>query len=314
MEKNFDKIEQYIKGQMSPTEKAAFEQEAATNNALAKELAIKRLELESYELMVENSLKSRMSDWDKKRKALDAADTKPAYLKIVQSNAFRWATAASVALLAIFLYQNNKPTTTIQPTIVDKDTTSIPAIIPKSTIDTTIKTEIAIEKPIKTDKKAPQINNTPPPQYIPPTLPADNPNERLAMVEDYAYEPDYEVTSRTTDTQDSILKAALSFLKNKEYGKAQPLLNSIKEDILAQYYLGYTYIKTGQFDKAIPLFEQLAKNAKFNLKDETSWYLALAYLGANRRAEAIALLTKIKADTEHSFYKSSVELLRKLKK
>ena len=56
---HFDKIEEYLTGQMPEDRAHAFEQEAANNPQLATELELQRLEHDAMERMLERELKNK---------------------------------------------------------------------------------------------------------------------------------------------------------------------------------------------------------------------------------------------------------------
>lgn len=314
MENYFDNIEDFIKGKLSLSEKAQFEKQMLLDTNLANELAIKRLELESYELLVENSLRRNMSDWNKERQK------KPVLLRIVRSGAFQWAAAASVLLIAgIFYWNNTKPNPSIND-IVEKDSVIVQ---PKPlVIDTSNSSKIANQEPSlqKTEqivkKKTPQVPINIPIEKPKPLDTQTNNEEIVAMIEEFASPPDFKASVRGASrgpAQDSIFNSASTLLQSEQYKKAEPLLLSIEKDNEVKLYLAYAYLKTQDYDKALPLLEELSKIRSFNLVERAEWYLVLAYISKGKRALALPLLNKIVEDTEHPFNKSGIELLLKLK-
>ena len=60
------------------------------------------------------------------------------------------------------------------------------------------------------------------------------------------------------------------------------------------------------FPQAVSLFENILypkfENADSSFREETEYYLSLAYLMNHQENKGIALLNKIKADTNHTYY------------
>jgi TolA-binding protein len=106
MEKYFDKIEDYLDGNLPPTALADFEQELRENELLAEQLENHRLAREAVELAIENDLRNQLNELKKKR--LTVAQ-EPDKKEIVNSNSQRivglrriLAIAAGIALLIGF--------------------------------------------------------------------------------------------------------------------------------------------------------------------------------------------------------------------
>lgn len=88
------------------------------------------------------------------------------------------------------------------------------------------------------------------------------------------------------------------------------------------YFLtGMAHLQSRQFPQAISLFTTLRRENSQRpapyFVQETDYYLALAYLGANRVEEALALFSAIHNDPQHNYYRTvttgdllKLELLR----
>jgi tetratricopeptide (TPR) repeat protein len=322
MENFYTKIEDYIKGKLPPSEKAQFEKQVLLDTDLANELAMKRLELESYELLVENTLRRNMSEWQKERKTMLVADDKPTLLRLVRSNVFQWATAASILLIAgIFYLKTNTPTPNLND-VAQKDTIIVKPKNPL--IDTTNPSKIVVQETKNKKPKPVEKNNSP---QVPtnttnesqkPLDKQNNNEEVLAIVdvEEFITPPDFEASVRGASrgaAQDSMFSIASTLLQSEQYKKAESLLLSIEKDNEVKLYLAYAYLKTKDFDKALLLLEYLSKNKNFNLVERAEWYLVLTYISKGERSLANPLLKKIVEDIEHPFNKSAIKLLDKLK-
>lgn len=109
---NFDKIEAYLFGQMSPADREAFEQELETNEDLAAELALHQLEHRSMELLAQQALQDNLNSW-KEEKELEVATDIKQEAKVVSFSQrrrfFQIAAAAAVLLIAGFFIWNWQP-------------------------------------------------------------------------------------------------------------------------------------------------------------------------------------------------------------
>lgn len=109
---NFDKIEAYLFGQMSPADREAFEQELENNEDLAAELALHQLEHRSMELLAQQSLQNNLNSW-KEEKEMEATTTLKQEAKVVSFSQrrryFQIAAAAAVLLIAGFFIWNWQP-------------------------------------------------------------------------------------------------------------------------------------------------------------------------------------------------------------
>jgi hypothetical protein len=121
----YDKIEAYLKGQLSAEAARAFEQEVSQNPDLAEQVALHRLEWDAMEVLIENSLRDKMITWERPAvhfgsemsdvgSVLPKSDieTTPSVSTVVKPlmtvqkgglfTRYAWAAAASVAILVTF--------------------------------------------------------------------------------------------------------------------------------------------------------------------------------------------------------------------
>ena len=64
-DKLFEKIESFLKGELSLEEMSAFENEIKNNPKLAKAVDIYRFEWDAMEVLVETDLRDKIIQWDK---------------------------------------------------------------------------------------------------------------------------------------------------------------------------------------------------------------------------------------------------------
>lgn len=98
MELYLEKVERYASGQMNTAERQAFETELAENAELKQAYAVYRLGDEVIEQGIENDLRRQLKSW--------AAESGAPRARVVSMRPvwLRWAAAASVVLVAGFLF------------------------------------------------------------------------------------------------------------------------------------------------------------------------------------------------------------------
>ena len=110
------------------------------------------------------------------------------------------------------------------------------------------------------------------------------------------------------------LDAITQLYYRKQY--RETLLTLQKTDSSAacvQYYQGITYLALDESGTAILLLQKATRSADDLLRTHAEWYLALAYLRADRRSDAQVLLTTIAGKPEHPFQDQSRQVLDRLR-
>ena len=142
----YEKIEAYLKGQLTPEETKAFENEIAQETDLAERVEQHRFEWDAMEILIEDDLRGKMAEWKADKDAettpsvsvlnssqtLESADEKKSPLRVVKGGTamrrlyYALAAAASLALVvtgAWWLWHINVPKINQTPTdVVIKDT------------------------------------------------------------------------------------------------------------------------------------------------------------------------------------------------
>ena len=96
-DKNFDRIEDYLFGQMSDTEKKAFNDELAQNDELKTDLALHKMEHRAMELLARQNLKANLESWKEERNAAGRQEAN--VVSFAQRRRFFQYAAAACALL-----------------------------------------------------------------------------------------------------------------------------------------------------------------------------------------------------------------------
>jgi len=122
--------------------------------------------------------------------------------------------------------------------------------------------------------------------------------------------------TRSADFKQALWTTAGSFYQQREYAKAIPLLESVLEKIKplnakAQLALGICQMEIAQFEKAIPIFEEIINN-NGHYTEHAIWYTAMAYLGLNDLVASKKLLNKIVENRDNYFYQQAQELLAEI--
>lgn len=120
---SYEKIEAYLKGELSAEAAKIFALEIAANADLQEQVALHRLEEEAMEVLVENDLRGKMATWNSQKSTIDTPSVKEA--QTVNTNTpfapmntvrggnftrYAWAAAASVTfLVAAMIWFSDRP-------------------------------------------------------------------------------------------------------------------------------------------------------------------------------------------------------------
>ena len=131
------------------------------------------------------------------------------------------------------------------------------------------------------------------------------------MYEQYAIHPAAAFT-RMSGGAGELSRAEQAF-NNKDYATAalqlEAFLEGEPDDTEARYFLGISYLETGQYDKADRLFRQLLEgNSAYTY--EGAWYLALSFLRQGNTTATREYLERIPEGSDR--YGKAQELLGKL--
>lgn len=73
-----------------------------------------------------------------------------------------------------------------------------------------------------------------------------------------------------------------------------------------RFLAGMAFMEQGQYAGAINIFKPLTQGTQY--KDESEYYLAMAYLASHQAAPALALIDRIKADPDHVFHRKVMQM------
>ena len=291
---HFDKIEEYLTGQMPEDRAHAFEQEAANNPQLATELELQRLEHDAMERMLERELKNKMTtSWADSPPVNPFLEKQEA--KVVQMDSRKnWgvlriaAAIGGVLLVAALLWRLTSNETNDMVNEPPKEET--PAEPPIEEIPPTLPT--GETEVVETPEEPINNKTTPKPEIKPSTKPA--PPQRkvdyLAFANDaYQIPAGFASGVRSGDvaSEKSPLLLAAEALDKGRYTEALKLLGPPADGDQSQvrYFRGHAYFKTGKYQSAAGQFQYMADNELMPYHQESQWYLLLSYLAQLPKTE-----------------------------
>lgn len=281
-EETFDEIHQYLSGQGTPEERAAFEGRMNADQALADEVAAQRrvrsgLKANEYKKLFKD-IHAQLQSEGALPDATQPENSEAKIVPLASEKTVRWpyfAAAASV-LLAVGLvwYFNSEPKNTRvaseTPTVRDTATLRTPSEAPD-----TAKKQIPVQQPAK-------------------PAPAN-----LNASEFFAAHFDPKVVLDSPFSKDKL-------------GVSPSALTQWRSDT-ARVQQGIRYLAQREAGLALQEFGQVEKSRFQQLKGVTSWYKALAYLQQNDLKNCREQLKKVIEDPENTFNKQARELLAKIK-
>ncbi len=308
----YEKIELYLKKELTPDEMQAFENEIKNDPKLAKAVEMHRLEWDAMEVLIEADLKKKMTEWHVPFEATPSVfnennEDKNNNLKVHSTSRKRsnWlmGIAASLTLLTIATVwyfnksQLQKPEISVVEPTPKIDTPSV--FLPK-TGDKNM-----VETPKKQDTQKVET--------------ADK-NYGAYAYEAYQNEgvPTYEDMQLRGSNNENTLDEAGKFYDKKEYKKAIDLLKNTPatdENFAALEILAHAQFQSKNVKAALPVFENLLKMSGKKSKEKSEWYLLLCYVRdyKNHKTDFNVLSESILAQKEHAYFEVTKNLLKKMK-
>lgn len=119
-----------------------------------------------------------------------------------------------------------------------------------------------------------------------------------------------------SDTQNYELQNALSYYSEEDYAGAITQLTALRSDLPANdtltYYLGASYLYTGQTEAAAPLLDKIAGEADSQFTLRAQWLQVLLALRSDEQATAADLARPIADSPQHPFSGEAQRLLTDL--
>ncbi|MCF8233902.1 MAG: tetratricopeptide repeat protein [Bacteroidales bacterium] len=113
------------------------------------------------------------------------------------------------------------------------------------------------------------------------------------------------------NTEDITLKEAMMAYQDKNYESAIELFSQEPQNNLAKFYMGLSYMETGNSKKAIELFNELISHQENLFVEQAEWYLGLSYLKIDEYEKAKELLTRI-ANSDNIYQTDAKKILKNL--
>jgi hypothetical protein len=146
----------------------------------------------------------------------------------------------------------------------------------------------------------------------------NKPNNLDAFNENY--KPNFEDNFQTKNFDlkfDSNIKNGIAAYKSKNFDYAINLLKTVAtqnsdEIVIKNYYLGVSFLAKNKVENAISSLLIAQKCTNTTIKDNADWYLALAYLKQNDKANMKAAFEKIATNKNSPYCKKAESLLKLL--
>lgn len=303
-----DKIDKFIRGQLSEKDAIAFETEIAASKSLEEAVQLARLEMDAMEYFIEEDIREQITQWEKEPPPENTGNKKNR-----RSNRKWWFGfgALLLGLLIFYLIQKpgNKPP---EPPPVKEQLPKIdraeqaPVSPNQGAGSDTAKQDIAEIQNDKIDEVQSKPRNI----------------DYIALAESTYAKPEFlsGLRSGEENPQKTALNKGIQAFIDEDYQTAVKELESIDPQNNATLYeaaketLAHAYFKNRQFSKAATLFQSIVDESSFN-KDEPEWYLLLSWIGdyAKNKKRADVLLERISNDKLHNHQRDAANLKTQLK-
>jgi hypothetical protein len=307
-EQLYDQIEAYLKGALSAEERAAVEQEIASNPEAALELQLQQVELDAMEVLLEQDLRSKASRWLAEDDAPPPAAPESAPPASGKRRFPLWPAVmlGAVAVLAVLIWQW-------------KLSSGLPELEEKKT------EQPAVQNPDPpgpiADDEPPAIpsQNTPPPDTRPP---AQSPEKKAVFAAAGSFYEDLPLSNvrkgEPRQADEDPLAAATRAYEQKQFRQALTLLNEVPAGssyaVRALELKAHVLYQLKNYEESAKLFAEVAAKRLAPFDDRAQWNQLVCYavLYPASKAELQALLSAILADKDHPYHEKAIELQAKL--
>jgi|LZCG01.1.fsa_nt_gb tetratricopeptide (TPR) repeat protein len=115
----------------------------------------------------------------------------------------------------------------------------------------------------------------------------------------------------------NVIEATMSFFSEDYYKAIGYFENILKEDesnIAVRFYLGISYVETGNYQQAIESFRYIIGDQDNLYIEHAGWYLGLSYLKKGEIDKAINQFTIIAQNEDNYYQDKAKKILKKIKK
>lgn len=336
MEKDKDKyealyyqLEDYLDGKLPEKESKALQARIAAEEEVAEQLALVRLERELARLMDEDEMEAKMKQWAGKPKEENGAP--PAGRG--GGNRWLWGGVILACLLAVgyWFFMPEPPPGGQGQEQIGADQPNEPS----SPDEGTLSPDAQQGGETTTSGQERQLTDTVPGTAPPPTAPEKKPPvaetptrqekdkaQQLALALAKTTSPIEHTGARnadrrSADEEESPLDKGFRLMGENNLKGARETLEAIPPEprgvyLNARQYLAYVYFEQGDYQAAIPVFEDLIR-IPYADAGKMKWYLALAYLSTGNTGKGLPLAREVAAnDREKKAQEAAVKLLRDL--
>lgn len=297
----FFKIDDYLRGRLSPQDRAAFESDMAADAELAALVQRQKQENQALELFAERDLRARMNTWERQMPPMLAPAGGRYRLKWV-----RWAAAAMLVFAAgWWLIRQTGPVeapVAVQPqTPVTTPKTNPKTAPPPKQQERRPKTEPSKDVITDASKRPVPGSKTTPPASVKKTI------DYAAIADQFYRERDF-FPSQSGGSGAAGYDQALQDFKKGRYSDILPKLRPggklDSKDLKTKELLAHSLLQSRQYDAAIAAFREIVNSRKQPYTDKAYWAMALTYLRQmpERRSELDQVLRNIAARPNHLFY------------
>lgn len=285
----YEKLDAYLKGSLNTAEQAEVRHLIDSDKSVAEQLELVRLEQALAEVMVDEKLEEMMKSWNEESSSPSPiSDTAPK----PKAGSFpgKWVMWGSVLIIcAGLVYWSWPPSheTGASDVVNEEPPSSVKSENTEPTIDAN--TEAATSEPAtqetkKTPAPAKKESKTPPPIASAKEPQPSTAMQQLALAVATNTSPTggLNIVRKGEQANESPLAKGYRLMGEGKLDEAESALLTVPETqerryLNAQQYLAFIYFEKGEYEKVIPILEDLTQQP-YSQQAEMEWYLALSYL------------------------------------
>jgi tetratricopeptide (TPR) repeat protein len=319
-----EKLDAYLKGRLDAAEQAEVRQLIDSDKDVADQLELVRLEQELAEVLVDEKLDEMMKSWDEEEPSPNAvSDSSP------KPNASKfpgkWTTWGFVIIvfigLLIWSWSSGEESEALNA--VTETPSSVPQLNETETLGDTPKKAESLQLPSQeinpaqgTSKQEPEA--TPPIANAQKTAAPSAEMQQLALAVAKTTSPidGLEIIKRGAQADEPSLIKGYRLMGEGKLDEAKSALLTVTEArgrqyLNAQQYLAFIYFEKGEYEKSIPILENLTQQP-YSQQAEMEWYLALSYLATENPKGLEALKQVVTESTSPEIQDKAQQLLDKI--
>lgn len=310
-EELYDKVEAYLKGNLSEEEKAAIEKEIQNNPEVALEYQLQQVELDAMEVLLERDLRSKIPQWlDEDEPLLPPENDTPSPPQTSRPGRL-WIAAllGAFVVLAVVawrmdLFDESAPTEKT-PSEKEKSTQQTPGPI------------AAPDEPTESKKPVDTPNPNPEVRPAPQSPPAGG--GMMAYADKFYKDLSFD-NMRGAGQDQGPFSEALNAYKNGQYPHVLKLLDTIPEgsgyavrDLELKAHALYHLKK---YKESAAAFAAVAATESQPYAERSQWNLLVCYTAQYPATKDAfdALLAVLIADSGHTYHEKALELQARLPK